>query len=79
MSSFGGMFSVYGLVIASMLVVAHWRGWSLDSANEVKDVPKSIRDNPGAYRQHYSTRSWSWGGFSGGGSGGGGGRYTGGK
>lgn len=73
----GGMFSVWGLAMAGMLVIAHWRGWSLDQINEVKDVPKSIRDNPGAYRQHYGTRSWGWGGS--GGSGGGGGRYTGGK
>lgn len=77
MTYFKGMFSIYGTIIALTLTVAHWRGWSLDSANEVKNLPKSIRDNPGAYRQHYGGRSWGWGGFSGGG--GGGGRYTGGK
>lgn len=76
MSYVKGMFSIYGVVAASMLTLAHWRGWSLDSVNEVRGVPRSIRDNPGAYRQHYGSRSWGSGGFGGGG---GGGRYTGGK
>ncbi len=69
------MFSIYGLIVALGLATAHWRGWSLDQADEVRGLPRSIRDNPGAYRQHYGGRSWSWGG----GGGGGGGRYTGGK
>lgn len=76
MSYLRNMFSVYGAVIATLLAFAHWRGWSLDSADEVRGLPRSIRDNPGAYRQHYGGRAWSWGG---GGSSGGGGRYTGGK
>ena len=43
--------------------VAEYRGWSLSSVNQVKNIPKTVRDNPGAYRSHY-------GGFS---------RYIGGK
>lgn len=76
MSYVKDMFSIYGLIIVLGLFIAHWRGWSLDSADEVRGLPRSIRDNPGAYRQHYGHRIWSWGSSGGGG---GGGRYTGGK
>jgi hypothetical protein len=37
------------------LLVAEYRGWSLDSVNEVKNVPRSVRDNPGSYRSVYSS------------------------
>ena len=43
--------------------MAEYRGWTLYPINERKVAPKSIRDNPGAYRSTY-------GGYS---------RYTGGK
>lgn len=28
-------------------------GFSFRSVDEVKSVPKSVRDNPGSYRSHY--------------------------
>jgi hypothetical protein len=59
------LFSIYGLLIAGWVGWSQFRGWSLDKVNEVKDVPRSIRDNPGAWRSHYA--------------GGGIGRYYGGK
>ena len=43
----------YGLILLGLVGVAEYQGWSLSSANEVKNVPKSVRDNPGAYRSHY--------------------------
>jgi hypothetical protein len=43
--------------------VAEYRGWSFSSVTQQKVLPKSIRDNPGAYRSTY-------GGYS---------RYIGGK
>lgn len=58
------LFSIYGLAVALMAGYSQYRGWSLDRVNEVKNVPKSIRDNPGAWRSHY-------GGYTG--------RYFGGK
>jgi hypothetical protein len=45
---------VYGLALLGLVTMAEYRGWSLTSVNEMKDVPKSIRDNPGAYRAHYA-------------------------
>ncbi|MBA0083545.1 MAG: hypothetical protein HRJ53_00975, partial [Acidobacteria bacterium Pan2503] len=32
-----------------------YRGWSLDTIDQVKNVPKSVRDNPGSYRSVYSS------------------------
>jgi hypothetical protein len=41
------------LILLGVVAVAEYRGWSLTSVNELKNVPKSVRDNPGAYRSHY--------------------------
>jgi hypothetical protein len=43
----------YGLVLLTGLMWAEYRGWSLSSVDQVKNVPKTVRDNPGAYRSHY--------------------------
>ena len=44
------LYSVAGL---GLLGVADYRGWSLTRATRVDNVPRSIRDNPGAYRPVY--------------------------
>jgi hypothetical protein len=44
----------FGLVLLSLVGLAEYRGWSWLSVNEVKNIPRSVRDNPGAYRAHYS-------------------------
>ena len=49
------LYLVYGLIVLGVLGVAEYRGWSLDSVNEVKNVPRSVRDNPGSYRSVYSS------------------------
>ena len=46
---------VFGLLTLGLVAVAQFRGWSLTSVDEVKNVPKSVRDNPGVYRSHYRT------------------------
>jgi hypothetical protein len=43
----------YGVVLLGLLGAAQYTGWSLQKVNEVKNVPKTVRDNPGAYRSHY--------------------------
>ena len=48
------LFLLYGLIVLGTLGPAESRGWSLDSVNEVKNVPRSVRDNPGSYRAIYS-------------------------
>lgn len=57
------IFTLYGVLLLLGTGFAEYRGWSLSSVNQVKNIPKTVRDNPGAYRSHY-------GGYS---------RYIGGK
>ena len=56
-------YMVYGLAMLSFMTLAQFRGWSLSPLNQARESPRSVRDNPGAYRSTY-------GGYS---------RYTGGK
>ena len=57
------VFVIYGLLLLGATGVAEYRGWSWNRINQQRVLPKSIRDNPGAYRSSY-------GGYS---------RYIGGK
>ena len=57
------LFLAYGVMLIGLSSFAHYRGWSFSRINEQKVLPKTIRDNPGAYRSTY-------GGYS---------RYIGGK
>jgi len=47
-------FIVYGIAVLLLLAIAEYRGWSLTTYDEVKGVPKSLRDNPGSYRSSYT-------------------------
>jgi hypothetical protein len=49
------LYILYGVIVLGTLGMAEYRGWSLDSVNEVKNVPRSVRDNPGSYRSVYSS------------------------
>ena len=49
------LYMFYGLIVLTLLTMAEYRGWSLASGNEVKNVPRSVRDNPGSYRSVYSS------------------------
>ncbi|PYT14995.1 MAG: hypothetical protein DMG59_15400 [Acidobacteria bacterium] len=44
---------IYSLLLLTGVTWAEYRGWTLDRVNQVKDVPRTVRDNPGAYRSHY--------------------------
>ena len=57
------LFLIYGVLLLGATGVAEYRGWSWSGINQQRVLPKSIRDNPGAYRSSY-------GGYS---------RYIGGK
>jgi hypothetical protein len=43
----------FGMAVLSLVGMAEYRGWSLTSVNEVKNVPKTVRENPGVYRSVY--------------------------
>ena len=44
---------IYGMLLLMGVTWAEYRGWSMSSVSQVKNVPKTVRDNPGAYRSHY--------------------------
>ena len=48
------LYLMYGLTLLSFATVAEYRGWTLLRPDQVKGVPKTIRDNPGAYRAIYT-------------------------
>lgn len=48
------LYVLYGFLVLGTVGAAEFRGWSLDSMNQLKNVPKSVRDNPGSYRSIYS-------------------------
>lgn len=43
-----------GIAVLVAVAVAEARGWGMTSRTEVKDVPRTVRDNPGSYRPHYT-------------------------
>lgn len=45
---------IYSMMMLTTATWAEYRGWTLSSVNQVKNVPKTVRDNPGAYRSHYA-------------------------
>jgi hypothetical protein len=49
------LYMAYGGLVLLGLVVAQYQGWSLARIDEVKNVPRSVRDNPGSYRSVYSS------------------------
>jgi hypothetical protein len=42
-----------GLLVLGAMTYAEYRGLSLMRTDELKNVPKDIRNNPGAYRGLY--------------------------
>jgi hypothetical protein len=51
---FAKLYWLYGFMVLGGIATAQYQGWSMDKMNEIKNVPRSIRDNPGAYRSIYS-------------------------
>jgi hypothetical protein len=49
------LYMIYGTAVLLGLGVAQYQGWSLARVDEVKNVPRSVRDNPGSYRSVYSS------------------------
>ncbi len=48
------VYLAYGLAILALMGAAQYRGWSLARVNELRNIPRSVRDNPGSYRSHYA-------------------------
>jgi len=52
---FRKLYLAYGFLVLGTSGFAAYHGWSLTTINQVKNVPKSVRDNPGSYRSVYSS------------------------
>jgi len=50
---FRKFYLLYGFLTLGTAAFGQYRGWSLDTINQLKNVPKSGRDNPGSYRSVY--------------------------
>jgi hypothetical protein len=48
------LFGAFGTLVLALFGYASYTGASFTSYNEIKDVPRSIRNNPGVYRSVYS-------------------------
>jgi hypothetical protein len=44
---------IYSMLLLTGTTWAEYRGYTLNRVNQVNDVPKTVRDNPGAWRAHY--------------------------
>lgn len=47
------LYLAFGILVLAMTAWAEYNGWSLNRINQVQNVPKTVRDNPGAYRSTY--------------------------
>ncbi|HEX4929541.1 MAG TPA: hypothetical protein VFV62_02445 [Gaiellaceae bacterium] len=56
------IYLLFGLSVLAGASYADHRGLSFMRTTEIRNVPKSIRDNPGAYRSLYRGSSRSFGG-----------------
>lgn len=45
---------IYSMGMLTAATWAEFRGYTMSSVNQTKVSPKTVRDNPGAYRSHYA-------------------------
>jgi hypothetical protein len=48
------LFPFLGPIVLGLFAYATYNGTGITSYDEIKNVPKSIRNNPGVYRSVYS-------------------------
>lgn len=48
------LYSIWAVIVLASLGIAQYRGWTLTRAETGRSNPRSVRDNPGAYRPIYS-------------------------
>jgi hypothetical protein len=44
----------FGLLLIGGVGAAEWRGWAPTRVAKIGNVPRTVRDNPGSYRPHYT-------------------------
>jgi hypothetical protein len=53
MTMMNRVYAAFGALVLGAFFWVHFTGWGFGDVDEVKGVPKSIRDNPGSYRSSY--------------------------
>jgi hypothetical protein len=48
------IYLAYGLAVIGFMGMAQYRGWNLSTLNQSRAVPRTVRDNPGAFRPMYN-------------------------
>jgi hypothetical protein len=54
------IYFVLGVLLLLSVAAVEWTGWSPTRPTEVRDVPRTVRDNPGSYRPIYIYRGSSY-------------------
>ncbi|HXB23192.1 MAG TPA: hypothetical protein VNV25_00540 [Gemmatimonadaceae bacterium] len=49
------LYALYASAVVALAGIAEARGWSALPVDEIKNVPHSVRENPGAYRTVYAS------------------------
>jgi hypothetical protein len=47
------IYFLLGVALLLSVAAIEWTGWTPARPTEVRDVPRTVRDNPGSYRPHY--------------------------
>jgi hypothetical protein len=55
-------YRVYAAVVVILFAFVQFTGWASTDTDEVPGVPRTVRDNPGSYRSHYSSHAHYSGG-----------------
>ncbi len=50
---FRNLYLIFGVLVLAMTCMAEYNGWSMTRIDQQENVPKTVRDNPGAYRSTY--------------------------
>jgi hypothetical protein len=48
------IYLLLGFLLLGSVAFVEWTGWTPAKPNQVRDVPRTVRDNPGSYRPHYT-------------------------
>ena len=47
------LYGAFGVLVVGAALTAEWGGWAFGRARSQQVVPRSVRENPGAYRTVY--------------------------
>jgi hypothetical protein len=47
------LYGAFGALVIAATLAAEYRGWAFGRARQQQVVPRSVRENPGAYRTVY--------------------------